>query len=83
MELAPSDRLVGPLHVECLVGFLAAVVEQKMVVVVVLYMKVGVERVGFREKELRQMDTTEIAHRRTVAHLYWKVEAMRLLVMRL
>ena len=79
MEVAPSDRFVGPLHFERLVGFLAAVVEHQMVVVVVvLYMKVGAERFGSREKELRQMDATEIAHRRIFVHLYLKVEAMRL-----
>ena len=49
-----------------------------MVVVVVVYMKVGAERFGSREKELRQMDATGIAHRRIFAHLYLKVEAMRL-----
>lgn len=54
MELAPSDRFVGLVHVGCPVESLAVVVERRLVVVVVVvqlevlvYMEEGAERVGF------------------------------------
>lgn len=50
MEVALSDRFVGFVHVGCLVGSLAGVVERRLVVVeleVLVYMEVGAERVGF------------------------------------
>lgn len=49
MEVAPTDRFVGLVHVVCLVGSLGVVVEHRLVLV---YMEVGAEGFGCREKEL-------------------------------